>query len=246
MSKEKETLCFQWKKGENYGLCDEVQQEKKIGEIDYYVFTSGRLINKALIDEFLVEIPSLNEPMFDPDPHEQIERPPAQRHVQTADIANDEYLSEADVERLKSEGKLSLGKAKAIPHPDDLPPPVIKKQPDTFVQGLPEDGKEHRHHKTSNTDISKGLEVESRKPAPPPNPFLGIIDKAKKKDFELELLLNVKLPVEGFFTLLDDDYIQSNLDNIMEALINKIKQSDLDSQIKENLIRIYNIKIEKE
>lgn len=239
-SKEKE-LCYQWKKGENYSKVDKVQSEKKVGEIDYYVFESGRLINKNLVDEFLVEIPSLKEPLFISEESKKTQKnTPEKRHVQMTNVQDEEVLSESDIERLKQDGKLSLGKANPIPHPDNLPKTPVKKE-DNFAKNLSEDGKEYLTQNKKKTDISQGLQVDDSKKSNSQNSFLNIIDKAKQKEFKLNLVLNIKLPMEGFFEILDDDFVKDNADNILKSLINKIKQSDLDNQIKENLIRIYKL-----
>lgn len=243
---EKTEKCYQWKKGDDYGNCDKVQSEKKIGEDTFIVFESGRLINKKLIEEFLVEIPSLNEPFFSQedvnneiDAKNKITKQPVTKAPQrkTA-VENYDYPSEEELANHLKDGKYSMGNAKAIPHPDDMPPPRIEKSKDNFTTGLVEEGKEHLQR---NNDFAKGLTEETRPTRKPENPFASIIDKARKKDFTLNLKINVKLPSEAFFEILDEDFVNENIDSMLNALINKIKQSDLDSQIKENLIQIYKL-----
>lgn len=246
---EKETKlnqqCYQWKKGDNYGEVDKTQTEKKIGEIDYIVFESGRLINKNLIDEFLVSIPSLEEPMFIPEeiPEAQKTTPRGVRKTNVPDPKSD-FPTEEELANSMKDGKYSLGQAETIPHPDDLPPIQVKRHNDNFTAGLVEEGKEHL---INNDNFTQGLQEESRANTQKPvvDPFISIIDKAKKKEFNLDIKLTVKLPASGFFAMLDDDYVKDNLDGLLKSLINKIKQSDLDSQIKENLIRIYNIETDE-
>jgi len=231
--------CYQWKKGDNYGKVDKTQSEKKVGEIDYLVFESGRLINKNLIEEFLVEIPSLTEPLFTPEeiPAEQKTSPRGKPSHKAIKPQND-YPTEEELANSLKDGKYSLGKAEVVPHPDDLPPQPLHGRVDNFAAGLEEDGRETR----SPNNFTAGLEEDNRRPQKKlEDPFISIIDKAKKKEFELNIQLKIKLPATGFFEMLDEDYLNNNLDGLLNSLINKIKQSDLDSQIKENLIRIYNI-----
>lgn len=74
--------CYQWTKGDKQG-----QVVKSIGEsffednIEYLVFLDGSLVNRALINDFLIEIPSEQEAMFitdiAPTPLKRVENKPA-------------------------------------------------------------------------------------------------------------------------------------------------------------------------
>lgn len=241
---EEKKQCYQWKKGENGGAVDRTQAEKKVGEVDYIVFESGRLINKSLIDEFLVPIPSLEEPMFDPAEFaaQTVPNPNVNKNSNASLRKTSDYPSAEELANFEKNGQYSLGKAEAIPHPDQLPPPPPPSANpinDNFTRGLAEEGKEH----LMQNNFTQGLGVDqSQRKAH--DPIRNLIDKTKKKSFNLSLNLHVQLPVAAFFEMLDDDFVKDNLDSILNELINKIKQTDLDSQLKENLIKMYNINTE--
>lgn len=248
--KTEERKCYQWKKGDSYGEVDKAQSEKTIGDQDYIVFESGRLIAKNIIDEFLVEIPSMNEPFFEKEQQQQPQpQQPMNQPVQPAPSGNAsmqlDYPSEDELQNVKNGDKYSMGNAAAIPHPDDMPPPVIKQSPaNDITAGLVEEGKEHLLQ--SAHDMTKGLAVESAPPVAPVAPkksqFDDIIDKTKKVEYNLDLNITVKLPSAAFFEILDEEFLEAHKDDILNALINKIKQTNLDDQIKENLINLYNLK----
>ncbi|MCK9574596.1 MAG: hypothetical protein WC979_01685 [Candidatus Pacearchaeota archaeon] len=245
MAKKEEPLCYQWKKGENYSQVDKLQSEQTIGDAAFLVFESGRLLNKNLVDEFLVQIPSLAEPLFAIG-EVPVAQPPKQKKPSNKKVAAYDYPTEEELANSMKDGKYSMGTAKAIPHPDDMPPvqQVQQSRNDNFAGGLREDGDESMSH----ADFTQGISHDNLQSYRPPieNPLNAIIDKTKKVELEMNLTLKVKLPVLGFFDMLDDDFVNDNMDGLLNALINKIKQNDLDSQIKNNLIKIYNINTQEQ
>jgi hypothetical protein len=240
-------LCFQWKQGENRGLVDKVATEKTIGEDNFYVFESGRIINKNVVEEYLVQIPSLDQPLFVDDtvvqenravsPPVPVKKQNAQRKpsIKRKDV---DYPSEEELSRNMHDGKYSMGNADVIPHPDEIPQmqqQMYNVQQDNFASGI-------AGEYDDTNEMTRGLSYEEPTVRiEKANPVTAIIDKAKKKEFELELKLKVNLPAQGLFDILDDEFVAENLESILNVLINKIKQTDLDEQLKANLISIYNI-----
>lgn len=242
--KEKE-ICYQWRQGENYALCDKLQTEKVIGTDTFLVFESGRLINKNMIGEYLIEIPSMDEPILVPEQPVPVAQPQVQQRPQRAvqkprngKKRNYDIPHESEIANLMNNGSYSMGQAEVIPHPDDVNTPVIVEE-NTFMAGLNDEFDEHAQNFIGNVQEETYAPQQRRI-----NPVDAIIDKAKKKEFELELKLKVKLPAQGLFDMLDEDFVKENLDDLLNSLINKIKQNDLDEQIKMNLLNIYNIKNE--
>lgn len=233
--------CYQWKKGKSYGMCDIVQSIKTVGTEKYILFESGRLLAVNLIEEFLVEIPSLNEPLFI---KENMSSELSQTHtkpIASNDIDGLKYPHESELINMKNGDKYSLGTATVIPHPNQISQPIVNHNND-ITRGLVEEGKEHLITNRQNNIEQRTVIGNTQSLNSSRNEFDDIIKKTKKKEFDLELKITVKLPSQAFFEILDDEYLEENLDGILGALINKIKQTDLDQQIKKNLINIYNIK----
>jgi hypothetical protein len=226
MSKDKEKdKPFQWQKGENYGTVEVVEREITLGDVDYLVFKSGRQINKNLLDEFLVRLEDVNQPIIDAsiNPYEKKKTP----------NTFTEYPTIEDLQsKQNSDGTFTVGKAETIPHPDE-----VDKVQQFNKRKQSEEGPETRREPIANTN----RQVIDTVKEPPKSPVYDIIAKAKKEEYELILTVKVKLPVKHFFDLLDDDFVKDNKNIILKEMINKIKREDLDSQIQANLIKIYNI-----
>jgi len=60
---------YQWIKGDNAGTIEtwETGSTDFDGELTFTVFKSGRQINQSLLQEYLIEIPSVREPVVDAD-----------------------------------------------------------------------------------------------------------------------------------------------------------------------------------
>lgn len=227
---------FQWKKGDDYATIETISHETNDEGITYLVFESGRKINKSLVDEFLVQIEHPSVPVLSEhsNPYKDSEKPITKMLL--------DYPTMEEIEAKKNnEGNVNLGKAEAIPHPsDEQKTQAFVKQQETTVAR----SKTVTHDPLIAGITENGLQKQDivRPIVKHQSPIVGIIDKAKKQDYELELKISVKLPIVHFFDLLDEDFIEKNKHDLLNEMINKIKREDLDSQLKENLIKLYNIK----
>jgi hypothetical protein len=100
---------YQWTKGDKQGQVVKTIGEKFIEDnIEYLVFNDGSMINSALINEFLMEIPSEDEAilMHDlaPEPMQRVERKPkpAPAPVQTNYV---QHIELSPLERLLLDSK---------------------------------------------------------------------------------------------------------------------------------------------
>lgn len=233
MAKEIKELYFQWKKSELYGTVETVEREITLGDIDYYVFKSGRQINKTVVYEYMVQLESPTATVVD------MNHNPYEEDQQKKKNAILEYPTLEEIKQQQNnDGVANLGKAIAIPHPDDI------EKVQLFNQEVQKTAKKQDHivrsketYTNDNSYINDNINMTKSK-----SPVYEIINKAKKEEFELTLSIKVKLPVKHFFDILDEDFVENNKNDILTELINKIKHEDLDSQLRSNLINIYNIK----
>jgi len=248
MSKNKQS--FQWKKGEHYADVEIISKEFKDEDGDtFYIFESGRRINKNFIDEFMVKLENPNLPVLD----KKENLPPElneEKRIKSGSLTD--YPTEDELQSKKSgEDKFNLGNADAIPHPDDVekvrefnqkinsqkqeqPRPV---KTNNISQGIPVDGESRKNQEIKNFNTTNQNQTNKTE--------FDIFKNAKKQTFKIRLTLETDLPVKSFFNTLDDKFIKKNKNAIIQELINEIKEKDLDKQLKENLIRIYNLNPEQ-
>lgn len=216
---------FQWKKGEHYAKIETIEKEITLGDIDYYIFKSGRQINKEVINEFMVQLESPDMPLVNPSDNPNI-------GMETSIKKDNGILNYPSIEELGGQAgqEIKLGKAEVIPHPDDMEKTIAFKKS--------HQGEAQKSIKSISNDMNMGT-VPFQSPVK--NPMTDIINKAKKEKYVLNLEITVSLPVKHFFDLLDEDFVKNNKDIILNEMINKIKREDLDTQLKNNLTKIYNI-----
>lgn len=215
---------WQWKKGENYKQIEISSHEDIEEDMTFIVFESGRKINKNLVDEFLVKLESPDFPIITEDALPE-------KHLGNALL---DYPTLEDIQAMqKQDGTFSAGAAVAIPHPNDVEKlkkfnELQQKQSVSAKLKAPQQVSEQPINNVSSNVIKK-------------SPTFDILNKARKQEYDLTLSIKVKLPIQGFFDLLDEDFVKTNQNAILNDMITKIKQEELDTQLKENLIKIYNI-----
>lgn len=182
-------------------------REVKLGTDDYLVFKSGAQVNKKLIDDYVVQIPSLNEPKVSIEDfvsqqkkHKQVEH----------DVVND--FKNTGMEHVQDEKDVNnMGNAEIIPHPDDT---------QAMIQW------EMKHNKPQEQDSP------TRKPAPKAkDPLLDLLEKSKKEKVSLNVDLELEMPSSLFLKILVDSY-DDKKDIILGFILGIIKDGTLDEEIK--------------
>lgn len=234
MAKE-EKLYYQWIKTENLGEIETVDKETTIDGITYYIFESGRQIDKSAIIDFMVELEDPRVPFIDKN-----------NIINENSFSIKHDLDYPTIEELENsrrqDGSFDVGKAETIPHPDDLEKMAEFKKKHA-KNNIKTQSKPQNFIQEGNPFLS-GIPVENTniKTKSTSNSAIELINKAKKEEFDLTIKVKVKLPSKHFFNLLDDDYLKKNKFDILKEMINIIKTEDLDTQLQDKLINIYKLK----
>jgi hypothetical protein len=113
--KEFEVSYWQWLKGENAPNLETTTKEITLGNDEYLVFESGSQVNKKLIDDYIVQIPSLKEPRVSIENYLQKQRVTEQ----VSQEAQQDFKNPGMEQIIDDKDKNNLGNAEIIPHPDD-------------------------------------------------------------------------------------------------------------------------------
>jgi len=207
----KETF-WQWVKGENMPNVETAIKEIKLGNDEYLVFKSGAQVNKKLIDDYVVEIPSLNEPQISIESY--LEQQKTVKKIEQT--AND--TSNYGMEKIQEKKDVNnMGDAEIIPHPDDR---------QELVNWELKYNKPQAHALTQQAQIAKQKD-----------PLLDLIEKSKKKKVPVKISLELEMPSPSFLEILLETY-EDKEEIMVDYILQIIKGKNLDKELK-NFVKNY-------
>lgn len=172
-----------------------------------------------------------------------------------------DFPTKEELEKYKTDdGKYSLGEKDVTyaPLPDDdaiypKNPFVIKpKYDDDILKGLGGTPSEKKaalsevdpSQSKIDSFMSKEAQKDKKKEVQKKDtesPVDIMISMSKKEEVSIDLKFNAKIPVQGFFGTMDNAFVNKNKNAILSSIIENIKMTELEKQLKEKLKNFYGI-----
>jgi hypothetical protein len=205
--KEFEVSYWQWLKGENAPNLETTTKEITLGNDEYLVFESGSQVNKKLIDDYIVQIPSLKEPRVSIENYLQKQRVTEQ----VSQEAQQDFKNPGMEQIIDDKDKNNLGNAEIIPHPDDAQEMMRW---------------ENKHKKQVSQSTQQAQTIQQ-----PQDPLIDLLKKSKKEKVKIKLEVDVELPSNLFLQILLDSY-EDKKDLILNYTLNLVKNKSFDEELK--------------
>jgi len=205
--KEFEVSYWQWLKGENAPNLETTTKEITLGNDEYLVFESGSQVNKKLIDDYIVQIPSLKEPRISIENYLQKQR----ITEQVSQEAQQDFKNPGMEQIIDDKDKNNLGNAEIIPHPDDAQEMMRW---------------ENKHKKQVSQSAQTAQTIQQ-----PQDPLIDLLKKSKKEKVKIKLEVDVELPSNLFLQILLDSY-EDKKDLILNYTLNLVKNKSFDEELK--------------
>jgi len=205
--KEFEVSYWQWLKGENAPNLETTTKEITLGNDEYLVFESGSQVNKKLIDDYIVQIPSLKEPRISIENYLQKQR----ITEQVSQEAQQDFKNPGMEQIIDDKDKNNLGNAEIIPHPDDAQEMMRW---------------ENKHKKQVSQSTQQAQTIQQ-----PQDPLIDLLKKSKKEKVKIKLEVDVELPSNLFLQILLDSY-EDKKDLILNYTLNLVKNKSFDEELK--------------
>jgi hypothetical protein len=204
-----EVSFWQWIKGEHAPNVETTLKEITLGTDDYLVFKSGTQVNKKLIDDYVVKIPSLNEPKISIENYLQKQKV----NEQVSQDAQHDFNNPGMEQIIDDKDKNNLGNAENVPHPDDA------------QEMMKWEAKHKNAQQSTNQPVNQPQQSVQK------DPLLDLLEKSKKEKVKIKIEVDVEIPSNLFLQILLDSY-EDKKDLILDYTLTLMKNDSFNDELK--------------